>query len=232
MADPFKPTAGPRPPQLIGRAEIVEAFAESVEDGPGAPALLSIFTGPRGIGKTVMLSAIEEEARKAGWLVISERATVDFIQRITAQVDTFESELASEKEPHWRHTITRLLIRLAEMDKGLLISLAMAGQPQAVSDLLNDGATTFLRRAERYDVCTAPISEVRSSFAETFSESGVQIDEQALSDLANATGGHPFLIQLVGYHVWRRAHRDQDKVTQTSLTEGIISGLSSVDQST
>ncbi|WBL19745.1 ATP-binding protein [Citricoccus sp. NR2] len=262
MADPFKPTAGARPPQLIGRAEIVEAFAESLEDGPGAPALLSIFTGPRGIGKTVMLSAIEEEARKAGWLVISERANVDVIQRITAQVDTFESELASEKEPHWRHTITRLLIRLAEMDKGLLITvdeihaidrdeldelatvvqhlireglpigLAMAGQPQAVSDLLNDGATTFLRRAERYDVRTAPISEVRTSFAETFSESGVQIDEQALSDLANATGGHPFLIQLVGYHVWRRAHRDQDKVTQTSLTEGIISGLSSVDQST
>lgn len=79
MANPFRPTAGARPSLLVGRAEILEAFAESLEDGPGAPGLLSIFTGPRGIGKTVMLSAVEEEARKAGWMVISEMATQNLV---------------------------------------------------------------------------------------------------------------------------------------------------------
>lgn len=69
MKNPFKPTAGARPPLLTRRSDIRGDFAESIENGPGAPGLLTIFTGPRGIGKTVMLGEIEDEAVKHGWLV-------------------------------------------------------------------------------------------------------------------------------------------------------------------
>jgi predicted AAA+ superfamily ATPase len=37
-------------------------FEEGLDDGSGAPALLTIFTGPRGVGKTVMLSQAEDIA--------------------------------------------------------------------------------------------------------------------------------------------------------------------------
>jgi hypothetical protein len=89
--------------------------------------------------------------------------------------------------------------------ENLPISLVMAGKPQAVSDLLNEDVATFLRRADRIDLKDVPISVVRESLATTFSDSGVSVSNHQLDRIAAATGGYPFLIQLVGYHVWRRA---------------------------
>ena len=71
MANPFKPTFGVAPPLLVGRGELLELFEEALEEGPGAPARATIYTGARGTGKTVMLTAVEKLARNRGWLVIS-----------------------------------------------------------------------------------------------------------------------------------------------------------------
>ena len=35
--NPFKPTAGMNPPELIGRDAVLDDFAEALENGPGAP---------------------------------------------------------------------------------------------------------------------------------------------------------------------------------------------------
>jgi len=55
-ANPFKPTAGSNPPLLIGRQDMIDEFTESIEDGPGAPGRITIFTGARGVGKTVLIA--------------------------------------------------------------------------------------------------------------------------------------------------------------------------------
>ena len=73
VANPFKPTAGASPPLLIGRQGVVDSFVEGLDDGPGAPSRLSLCTGPRGIGKTVMLAELGRQARERGWVVIDER---------------------------------------------------------------------------------------------------------------------------------------------------------------
>lgn len=44
-----------------------------------------LFTGARGAGKTVLLNAVEDQARERGWLVISETATAGFVDRLTRQ---------------------------------------------------------------------------------------------------------------------------------------------------
>lgn len=272
--NPFKPTAGARPPMLVGRAELREDFAESISNGAGAPGLLSIYSGPRGIGKTVMLGEIEDEAIEHGWMVISETATKGLVQRIGAAVQaakeefiegpagrritgftvgpfSLESSAPEKREMHWRRTLTELLQELNSHGTGLLITvdeihaidrdnlaeiaavvqhmiredlpigLAFAGLPKAVEDLLNEGASTFLRRAEKYDLHSASIEEVASAFRQTFSESGVVATEERIQQLAEATGGYPFLIQLVGYHVWSQAVRDGHEVTQKALTAGL-----------
>ena len=38
--NPFKPTAGMNPPELIGRDTVLDDFAEALENGPGAPERL------------------------------------------------------------------------------------------------------------------------------------------------------------------------------------------------
>jgi hypothetical protein len=83
MKNPFKPTFGASPPLLVGRDEQIDEFAGALDDGPGSTGRATIYTGARGAGKTVMLNAVEEEARVRGWLVVSETAAPGLIERLT-----------------------------------------------------------------------------------------------------------------------------------------------------
>lgn len=62
--NPFKPTAGMNPPELIGRDTVLDDYAEALENGPGAPDRLMRISGVRGTGKTVLLNALGDLARK------------------------------------------------------------------------------------------------------------------------------------------------------------------------
>src|ERR1700712_5369877 len=85
MPNPFHASFGVSPPLLVGREAVLESFVEALEDGPGSSGRATLYTGARGTGKTVMLNAVEELARRQGWLVISETATPGFIERMTGQ---------------------------------------------------------------------------------------------------------------------------------------------------
>jgi hypothetical protein len=83
--NPFRPTFGVSPPLLVGRDQLIDEFDEALADGPGAPGRATLFTGARGAGKTVMLNAVEDRAREAGWVVVSETASPGFVGRLTRQ---------------------------------------------------------------------------------------------------------------------------------------------------
>ena len=70
LVNPFKPTAGAEPPVLIGRERVVEDFSEGLDEGVGSPARLMRITGPRGSGKTVLLTELGDVARVHGWSVL------------------------------------------------------------------------------------------------------------------------------------------------------------------
>ncbi len=53
----------------------------------------------------------------------------------------------------------------------------------------------------------------------TFGEAGRHIDGQLLWKCAEATGGYPFMTQLVGYHVWRQGA--EGPVTPEHVSVGI-----------
>lgn len=82
VVNPFRASLGSNPPYLAGRRNEVLDFAEALQDGPGVHERISLITGLRGIGKTVLLNAFEEEARKQSWWVISETATEGFTDRV------------------------------------------------------------------------------------------------------------------------------------------------------
>lgn len=89
----------------------------------------------------------------------------------------------------------------------------MAGLPVALSDLLSDDVLTFLRRATRVVLEDVELAEVETSFARTVLDNGRTMTPEARAEAAAATGGYPFMIQLVGYHVWRAAHGDAIDLT-------------------
>lgn len=80
--NPFKPTAGMNPPELIGRDPILADFEEALENGPGAPDRLMRISGVRGVGKTVLLNALGDVARGHGYQVVDVASHAGFCDRL------------------------------------------------------------------------------------------------------------------------------------------------------
>ncbi|NMM94684.1 ATP-binding protein [Bifidobacterium oedipodis] len=261
--NPFRPSAGANPPELLGREEILDEFEESLISGPGSPSRLLRITGSRGAGKTVLLNALGNRARIHNWQVLDETATPGFINQIifaleeASQHKTVKSidlpslgvdgigsiELGSIEFDRStlpltiRRTLTECLERIAKHhpERGLLITLdetqgadpqalralatavqhliredrniaiAFAGLPGMSSFLLHDEVTTFLRRATPVNLTDIPLDLVKSSFTSILNAHDYTIDQNALDAATAATYGYPFMIQLVGYNIWRRA---------------------------
>ncbi|WP_083372788.1 ATP-binding protein [Paraoerskovia marina] len=258
--NPFKPTAGARPPVLAGRQDDLDLIDESLDSGPGAPGRLALVTGARGVGKTAMLAAIADlVATKAQWVTITETAHPGLTERL--RETALRRDAATTHDPDvgritgitlpgniglhreaprqpaetMRTALVRLLDTLDRYDTGLIATidevqggrlgelrevaatfqhltgggrnhaLILAGLPSAVSDVLNDSVLTFLRRAEPITLSAVSPDDVRAALADPIEASGRAIDADALELAVEATGGYPYLIQLVGYQVWRRA---------------------------
>lgn len=236
---------------------MLDEFEYGLGLGSGAPGLLTIIAGARGIGKTALLSEAQDKARQPGLIVIAETATPGFLGRIgetmRLQLEelgpgpagrritalgvagfTVTTQLPPERQVDWRRLGEQLLNVLAEkktgcfspsmrasadrmelsqlaadvqhfIRDGLPIGLIFAGLPAAVSNLLNEGVATFLRRAGRIDLHAAAITEVARSYEDTFGQAGIRIHEDQIRRAAEATGGYPSLIQLIGYQLWRQA---------------------------
>ncbi|MEU4388206.1 ATP-binding protein [Promicromonospora sp. NPDC023805] len=262
------------PPLLVGRDDVLTEFDESVLDGPGAPGRLSILTGARGVGKTVMLLELADHVLREGWVTISETATPGLVERLMHTVTRTLYELDGSSKPgrqitgfslpggggltfserpamvvQWREQMGRLLDVLERNGTGLLITvdevhsagreelrdlattyqhlagedrdiaLVMAGLPSAVSDLLNDDVLTFLRRANRVELHDVDLGDVSEALRTTIESEGRHITDSALVEATQATGGYPFMIQLVGYHVWRKA--DGDVIDDAAVAAGV-----------
>ena len=78
---------------MAGREQQVDDFTAALLDGPGAHERISLVTGLRGVGKTVLLNAFEDAARVQSWWVISETATPGFTQRIMDEAFRLTAQL-------------------------------------------------------------------------------------------------------------------------------------------
>jgi hypothetical protein len=86
--------------------------------------------------------------------------------------------------------------------QGLDVAVMAAGLPAAVSDILRDDVLTFLRRAQRYSLNTLTDSAVAAAIRGPIVQAGRTIVEPALETAVQAVDGYPFMVQLVGFHLW------------------------------
>lgn len=261
-ANPFRPSFGTTPPRLAGRDHIVQHFADGLDEGPGAPARASLFTGQRGVGKTVMLNEVEDLARRRGWITMSESGHAGLVDRLLADhlgpalrsldpeattttltglggpLELGSIQWATDQQYRrmtgLRTQLARAADLCAENGTGVLVTVdevhaadtadlrelttvvqhcfredrsvafAAAGLPAAVSvRLLDDDVLTFLRRAERFELGSVGRVDALEAILVPIRAAGRDIAADALETAVTATSGYPFLIQLVGYHVWR-----------------------------
>ena len=95
-----------------------------------------------------------------------------------------------------------------------------------ISEVVNSDTLTFLRRAVPVTLEAIPIPDVAFSLADTMRRlGGMEIPNGLVDQLARASAGYPFMVQLVGYQTWQTAFRRLDRkggeVTARDVEEGI-----------
>jgi len=255
--NPFTPAFGSEPMIMAGREHILEDILEGLENGPGDPNRATILIGPRGSGKTVLLTKVADEAAKIGWISARVTASEGMLSGILEQTRKngemflpkkakgkltelhafgigFGIETVKERVPSWRLQMTEILELLAEYQIGLLITvdelnvkqnemvelvrdfqhfvtekretaLLMAGLPGKTLQMFHDKSISFIRRAFQHNLDAIPIADVKAAMQETVEISGRKIEADAIEAAAAYTNGFPFLIQLIGYHMWRQS---------------------------
>jgi len=277
--NPFSPTFGTSPPVLVGRDEILEDVDDAFETGPTHPDYTVLFVGVRGTGKTAMLNATEDLARKRGWLTVSENASpAGLLARLTQAVQTQLAELETP-EPSKRvtgvsgagfgmtfdhadqpqsapalrtvlaevgkrleDTGTGLVITIDELQSGdidelrefgavlqhvtrrelLPIAFAGASLPSIVDTLLSDDEiATFLQRCSRYDIDRIKPEDASEAIVKPIRNRGGGIAEDDLARAVTAAAGYAFMIQLVGFHIWKAASNPADGISADETSTGI-----------
>ena len=156
----------------------------------------------------------------------------------------------NNKKSTWRSEMTSILKELNEKKVGLLITvdeldaridelrtlittfqhfirerrdvaLLMAGLPQSTSSLLRNDSISFLRRAFQHRLESVDESEVRFSLRKTIELAGRDIEKEALDIAVVGTKGFPFMIQLIGYQMWRQ-NPENNIISIKDAEEGII----------
>lgn len=145
--NPFTPSFGIVPPYMAGRDAVLDDMHEAFSNGLGDPNLCTLLIGPRGSGKTALLSCIGDEARECGWLVVdavAETGLLEDVMQHTAAAASLtvnppasrqltginvgniiglEWEAIPSEQLNWRMRMEQLLSVLAENDTGLLITV-------------------------------------------------------------------------------------------------------------
>lgn len=144
--NPFTPVFGSEPPFLGGRERLIEDAIKGLDNGPGDPNRITIFAGPRGSGKTVLLSRIVAEAETKGWIGVQVSAEpgmlMDLMDQVEKRAEAFLApkpagrltglavagvgitrQISPEARKGWRVQMEAHLDKLAERDIGLIFSI-------------------------------------------------------------------------------------------------------------
>ena len=90
--------------------------------------------------------------------------------------------------------------------EGLGISLVLCGLPSAYRKLRSYKDCTFIHRMQREKLWTMPQGETMGCLQNLFGKiPEIALTREQLREIGRFTGGRPYLIQLVGDHLYRLA---------------------------
>ncbi len=146
------------------------------------------------------------------------------VERLAAVLESNDTGLLITVDELHRNLIDELeqlfaVIQHAFRDE-LALAFVGAGLPSAITDLLNHKVLTFLRRAERHTLGVVSRGDVAFALNEPIEDGRRTISDDALTVAVEATAGYPFMIQMVGYGIWRQ-HPKQREIPIEDVRAGI-----------
>ncbi len=86
MDNPFRPTFGASPLVWAGRTTVLADFDRAISGAVGNPDRSIVISGSRGIGKTVLLTELEDIAAQHGWVVLRASAREQIAESLMQSV--------------------------------------------------------------------------------------------------------------------------------------------------
>ena len=115
--------------------------------------------------------------------------------------------------------------------KGYDIMLAVAGLPYGYTEIIKHEGCTYLRRATHEELGLFSWDEAEQSFNSIFSEiKGLTVAQAIVEKLNQASYGHPYIMQLLGYHlilhindhISGKKHNVTEEETQYAIDKAIF----------
>ncbi|WP_293814038.1 ATP-binding protein [uncultured Parolsenella sp.] len=171
------------------------------------------------------ITAPEERALTLRDAINARLAEMEPGRGIVFTVD--EAQAASEQDMVTLATTLQHVIADQDMsplpdDQKRGIAMVFAALPSSVDDLLDNKVLTFLRRAQKERLGDVMIPDVRDSYVEAVNRAGKEIGFDTAMRAARHSGGYPYLVQLVGYYMWRSADkRGSDTIEPVDVELGV-----------
>ena len=103
----------------------------------------------------------------------------------------------------------------------LPVAFVAAGLPSIDDTVLQDSAITFMQRCSRHEIAELSDAATVTAFAEPITAHGGRIADGALRLAVEASGGYPFMVQLIGFHSWRAAGSDPPRLEIAEVSSGV-----------
>jgi AAA ATPase domain len=104
-----------------------------------------------------------------------------------------------------------------------------AGLPVLQHRAPEAGATSFTERADWAHVPFLTSSQTRTALEDPVRQAGAEFDRSALDLLVDTAGGYPYIVQVLGSHVWDAAGRS-DTITLRHAKAGIVAAYEQLDR--
>lgn len=204
-------------PGFISR--IVEGHLPEVINRLKPPSTARPVQGVGVLGNAITLGAVPTALQPTGlhWLL-------ETVERALGRTGDRDNGLLISLDEVHHQQIDELRVFAAEFQLALRrrmdIAFVGAGLPSAVESVLNDNVLSFLRRSEVRRLGAVDTNDVQRRYVSAIVEGGRTIGEAESWRAARATGGYPFMVQLVGKHMWN-ASRGEHAISFDDVDTGI-----------
>lgn len=231
MENPFTPDFGSCPRVPMGRDAIIDEFIKALDSGtPGNQDTFPLLSGSKGIGKTTILAKISDILRDRGFFVYRCVGRTGMAERFKQKLVTCELDGKINLDDAIMVKLgdgscRGVAVIIDDMDMGCIddfriiasavqktagagnrVVMAVAGMPNDIDAIDDDGTVSFLRRMHRIHIDVINIDEAKDCIRRTLEMSDMGIDDEVLDLMAESTDGYPFIIQRIAYDTWNQAY--------------------------
>ena len=101
------------------------------------------------------------------------------------------------------------------------VALVAAALPEVEDTVMADPGMTFFHRCARGTLETLSYAASKQALQVPIEQAGGRIENEALTVAVEATGGYPYMVQLVGFHAWEACANPGGTLTLADVHEGI-----------